>query len=479
MKKNLKFLSAAVLSAAILGPGITGCQNYDDDIQDLQSQINDTKSSISEIQGLVAQGKLVQMVEAFSENSQNGFAITFSDGTVKKLFTNDTDKTAVIEIKDGYWYINGVNSNIPAIVDDGSNGTNGTDGKDGVDGTDGKDGVDGTDGKDGVDGKDGHSPYIQDGYWYFWDATADKFVKWEAAPAAAGMWVQITDKNYILHAIDEKGQPIEITLPKSMQSIGSLTFVPEFLSEKLGEVVYFPVITTDYTKKTSENQKEHEFDKLNFEIYQTIYDGYSHMTYLVNPNGANDYKVLGFTKKQVVLTKSAEEGLKFWSSVPEMGKLNVKAKGFKFVKTGDMYDDPHGTNPSNNWQKKESDMIALQVMNNASADTVTSDYIAVKRLVVKQHEIHLGLKVDNTINQKPMACPNERILTQFPTFPNEAAKNAYFTDAPVDLYVSFVAKTDLKPIVMDCVKKLYTNMGDEMNGHYHLGEIGFEDLSYV
>lgn len=38
--------------------------------------------------------------------------------------------------------------------------TNGRDGVDGVDGEDGKDG------KDGVNGTDGHTPYIQDGYWY-------------------------------------------------------------------------------------------------------------------------------------------------------------------------------------------------------------------------------------------------------------------------------------------------------------------------
>ena len=51
----------------------------------------------------------------------------------------------------------------------GNDGLDGTDGKDGLDGTDGKDGLDGTDGKDGLDGTDGKTPYIKDGYWYIDD----------------------------------------------------------------------------------------------------------------------------------------------------------------------------------------------------------------------------------------------------------------------------------------------------------------------
>ena len=57
-------------------------------------------------------------------------------------------------IKDGYWYVDGVNTGVKAEGVDGQNG------EDGIDGANGKDG------KDGVDGADGKTPYIQDGYWY-------------------------------------------------------------------------------------------------------------------------------------------------------------------------------------------------------------------------------------------------------------------------------------------------------------------------
>lgn len=67
-------------------------------------------------------------------------------------------------IQNGYWYIDGVNTNVKAQGADGKNGVDGTDGKNGLDGYtpvkgkdyfDGKDGLPGADGKDGANGKDG------------------------------------------------------------------------------------------------------------------------------------------------------------------------------------------------------------------------------------------------------------------------------------------------------------------------------------
>lgn len=49
---------------------------------------------------------------------------------------------------------------------DGKNGENGKDGADGKDGINGANGTNGKDGADGKNGVDGKTPYIQDGYWY-------------------------------------------------------------------------------------------------------------------------------------------------------------------------------------------------------------------------------------------------------------------------------------------------------------------------
>ena len=123
-------------------------------------------------------------------------------------------------IQDGYWYIDGVNTNeavgegvkgdtgngisfiaktnTEGLVDtytitftDGTtttftvtNGTDGNDGKDGINGANGKDGVDGEDGKDGQDGSDGQTPYIKDGYW--WIGKTNTNVKAEGSDGKDG-----------------------------------------------------------------------------------------------------------------------------------------------------------------------------------------------------------------------------------------------------------------------------------------------------
>ena len=56
-------------------------------------------------------------------------------------------------IQDGYWYIDGVNTNVKAQGVDGKDGTNGKDGKDGADGAKGDKGDKGDSGANGTDGK--------------------------------------------------------------------------------------------------------------------------------------------------------------------------------------------------------------------------------------------------------------------------------------------------------------------------------------
>ncbi|MBQ4060665.1 MAG: metallophosphoesterase [Bacilli bacterium] len=136
------------------------------------------------------------------------YTITFTNGTTSTfIVTNGKDgadgaqgiqgiqgekgedgHTPVITIQNGYWYIDGVNTNVLAegIKGDTGNGissieltsskglvdtytitfTNGTTSTFTV--TNGKDGVDGIQGIQGEKGEDGHTPVItiQDGYWY-------------------------------------------------------------------------------------------------------------------------------------------------------------------------------------------------------------------------------------------------------------------------------------------------------------------------
>lgn len=68
-------------------------------------------------------------------------------------------------IQDGYWYIDGVNTNVKA---------EGTDGKDGKDGAPGKDGKDGAPGKDGKDGESVYEIWLKAGH----TGSEDDFLQW-------------------------------------------------------------------------------------------------------------------------------------------------------------------------------------------------------------------------------------------------------------------------------------------------------------
>ncbi|MCM1021394.1 MAG: hypothetical protein NC343_04020 [Muribaculum sp.] len=140
---NKKFLSVTVLSllAAAMSTSFTSCEDYDDDIDNLQVQIDGIKTTVGELEKMIQDGMVVTSVTSTAD----GLAITFSNG-----------KT--------YNITNGVDGK------DGADGKDGKDGADGKDGLNGKDGADGKDGKDGVDGKDGKSADVwtigPDGYWW-------------------------------------------------------------------------------------------------------------------------------------------------------------------------------------------------------------------------------------------------------------------------------------------------------------------------
>lgn len=77
-------------------------------------------------------------------------------------------------IQDGYWYIDGVNTNVKAEGVDGKDGKDGIDGEDGVDGAPGADGKDGINGKDGADGQSAYEIWLSAGH----SGSEDDFLQW-------------------------------------------------------------------------------------------------------------------------------------------------------------------------------------------------------------------------------------------------------------------------------------------------------------
>ena len=145
---KVMFFGALALSTVTY----VGCKDYDDDIDNLQTQIDANKASIADLQKFVKEGKWVKSVEPIT----GGFKITFNDGTPYEIV----------------------------------NGAKGETGKDGKEGKSSMVTVDPTTGEWLIDGvKTGWSakaPYIQDEYWYYWSKEAGKFVKGDKATGEQG-----------------------------------------------------------------------------------------------------------------------------------------------------------------------------------------------------------------------------------------------------------------------------------------------------
>lgn len=146
MNKKI-FQALFMISAMVVGTaGFVGCsEDYDDDINRLETLINENENAISAINQLVASGSVITGVATNTE----GLEITLSNGQ-KYTITDGVDGTdAVLWTvgEDGYWYKDGVKQDFKAIGEDGVDGQDGADGVNGADGAPGgyyKPNIDGT-----------------------------------------------------------------------------------------------------------------------------------------------------------------------------------------------------------------------------------------------------------------------------------------------------------------------------------------------
>lgn len=122
MKNNLfrKFL-AVFLTGTLLGA--VGCKDYDDDINDLQKQIDETNASVSELKALIESGSVIKSVT----KTNNGLSFTLSNNQTYEVTngTNGTNADVWTIGADGYWYKNDVKQSYKAVGVDGVKGDKG------------------------------------------------------------------------------------------------------------------------------------------------------------------------------------------------------------------------------------------------------------------------------------------------------------------------------------------------------------------
>ena len=86
MKQTTKFLHIFMCMALGLSVSMSGCKDYDDDIDSLQQQIDENKTAIADLEKAIESGKWVSSYEA----TETGYTLTLSDST-KLTITNGKD----------------------------------------------------------------------------------------------------------------------------------------------------------------------------------------------------------------------------------------------------------------------------------------------------------------------------------------------------------------------------------------------------
>lgn len=192
-----------VCSPLACPPSSPSCKDYDDDISDLRQKYDNLSSVVASLQAKIDAGSVITSLDPIS----NGVVMTLSDGQTYTITNGkdgargekgdkgekgDTGEKGQDGIyysigTDGYWYADGVKTDVKAIGEDGiqgpkgDKGDKGDSGKDGATWTIGDDGYWCLDGAattfkaTGSDGKNaGEWTIGSDGYWYYNGEATDR-----------------------------------------------------------------------------------------------------------------------------------------------------------------------------------------------------------------------------------------------------------------------------------------------------------------
>ena len=305
-KKFVKVMFFGALSLAV-STAVTSCKDYDDDIDNLQTQIDANKASIADLQKFVNEGKWVKGVESVT----GGFKITFSDGQSYTVVNGKDgakgetgaqgvagkDGSIVTIGEDGFWYIDGKKTDVKAQGEKGEKGDKGETGAAGA---------------QGAAGKDGYSPYIgEDGFWYFYNAETHKVEKSKYQANIVGSEKTYIVENptmpkYTLHTVTKDGKEVTLDLPTAdnIQSVKAVKIAGTYVSEnvlvgikynKLNSAVQFKGLNKEWNLKAGDILST-ATEKISAIINPSNVDATTYKFYLQDSKGANELFVLGAPK---------------------------------------------------------------------------------------------------------------------------------------------------------------------------------------
>ena len=217
---NKKFLSAILFGALMVS--LTGtfvsCKDYGDDIDEINKELTDLKSKLSDLESKAnAGGAYVTKIESVD----GGFKVSVSDGTSYNLTVASAAAGSKVVIDDKTGEIS---------IDDKATGWFATTGE----------------GEEAVD----MTPYVKDGYWYLYDKTAKEFVKSEYK-AAGNAYAVVANGICTLNIPDADGKMQTIQLPTTSAAITGV----QFIDVTSGDVETDPAYALNYGVATKDNAK--------------------------------------------------------------------------------------------------------------------------------------------------------------------------------------------------------------------------------
>ena len=254
--KNLFLAGALTLSLAGV---VVACSDYDEDINKLQKENEELKSTVADLEKAIKAGCVITNVVATAD----GLTITTSDGKTYNV-TNGKDGAQGEKGEKGDKGDTGATGATGPQGPKGETGATGPQGpqgekgETGAQGPQGEKGEKGDTGAAGADGKDGgfYMPNA-DGFWYYYESKDAAGVKTDMTVFPAGtITAELKDGKLILHNVAGAEGDLVLDITKALSS---LVFVPQCYVDGVEGMQYL-AMTYNSLKVSAKDSKDEVWD---------------------------------------------------------------------------------------------------------------------------------------------------------------------------------------------------------------------------